>query len=149
MIVLDPGEITRVVREPGEVQKERQAAAEAANRARAAEQQRKNEEKTRMKVGACVCWAGGMHALVGCGRPVLCGSACLPSIALAPIMQGKNKPSRRQRKKQANIIEERKPLVKARMREQGVSAEHGHKQQRAEAAVPEGVPRALHRFFKK
>lgn len=99
-----------------------------------------------------MCTLGRRHAsLVGGGRPPqsLCGSTCLPSIALARILQGKNKPSRRQRKKQANIIEERKPVIKARMREQGVSAEHGHKQQRAEAAVPEGVPRALHRFFKK
>lgn len=63
--------------------------------------------------------------------------------------QGKNKPSRRQRKKQANIVEERKPGIKARMREQGVSAEFGHKQPRAEPGVPADVPRALHRFFKK
>lgn len=63
--------------------------------------------------------------------------------------QGKNKPSRRQSKRQANIIEERKPGVKARMREQGVSAEFGHKQARPEAEVPADVPRALHRFFKK
>ena len=64
-------------------------------------------------------------------------------------VQGKNKPSRRQHKKQANIIEERKPDIKARMREQGVAAEFGHKRERAEAAVPGDVPRALHRFFKK
>ncbi|EFN58765.1 hypothetical protein CHLNCDRAFT_29762 [Chlorella variabilis] len=111
MIVLDPGEITRVVREPRDVQKEKQAAAQEANRARLEEQRQKNEEKKRMK--------------------------------------GKNKPSRRQRKKQANIVEERKPGIKARMREQGVSAEFGHKQPRAEPGVPADVPRALHRFFKK
>lgn len=66
-------------------------------------------------------------------------------------MQGKNKPTRRQRKKQANIIEEKLPAIKQRMREQGVSAEFGHKQKaaREEAAVPDNVPRALHRFFKK
>lgn len=62
--------------------------------------------------------------------------------------QGKNKPSRRQRKKQQNVIEERKPAMKARMREQGVAAEHGHKQQREEPEVPADVPRALHRFYK-
>lgn len=64
MIVLDPGAITQVVREPREVQKEKQAAAEAANRARLAEQRSKNEGKKRMKVRAveraesCVvlCW---------------------------------------------------------------------------------------------
>lgn len=33
-------------------------------------------------------------------------------------MKGKNRPSRRHRKKQANIIEERKPSIKQRMREQ-------------------------------
>ena len=73
-----------------------------------------------------------------------------------PRPQGKNKPSRRQRKKQQNIIDERKPLVKARMREQGVSAEFGGKRGKAAAAdegggggVPEGVPRALHRLYGK
>lgn len=33
-------------------------------------------------------------------------------------MKGKNRPSKRHRKKQTNIIEERKPGVKQRMREQ-------------------------------
>ncbi|KAL4457883.1 hypothetical protein ABPG75_012748 [Micractinium tetrahymenae] len=113
MIVLDPTAIGQVVREPREVQREKQAAAEAANRARLAEQQQKNEEKKRMK--------------------------------------GKNKPTRRQRKKQANIVEEKLPAMKQRMREQGVSAEFGHKHKaaREEAGVPAEVPRALHRFFKK
>lgn len=41
------------------------------------------------------------------------------------------------------------PVLQARMREQGVAAEHGHKRERQEVAVPDGVPRALHRFFKK
>ncbi len=55
MIVLDPGAIGQVVREPREVQKEKQAAAEAANRARLEQQRQKNEEKKRMKVGGgCV-----------------------------------------------------------------------------------------------
>jgi hypothetical protein len=47
------------------------------------------------------------------------------------------------------VIEERKPLIKERMREQGVSAEFGHKQRREEAAPPPDVPRALQRFLKK
>lgn len=68
-------------------------------------------------------------------------------------MKGKNKPSRRQRKKQQNIIEEKKPKIKASMREQGVTAEHGHKkaQEKEEELKKalEGVPRALHRFLKK
>ena len=73
-----------------------------------------------------------------------------------PAAQGKNKPSRRQRKKQQNIIDERKPLVKARMREEGVSAEFGGKKAGKAAAageegggMPEGVPRALHRLYGK
>ena len=41
------------------------------------------------------------------------------------------------------------PMLQARMREQGVAAEHGHKRERQEPAVPADVPRALHRFFKK
>jgi U3 small nucleolar RNA-associated protein 7 len=75
----------------------------------------------------------------------------LPSWHFLFVFQGKNKPSRRQHKKQANIIEERKPEIKARMREQGVSAEFGHKKAKAaaEEGVPADVPRALHRFFKK
>ena len=68
-------------------------------------------------------------------------------------MKGKNKPTRRQRKKQQNIIEERRPKIKAAMREQGVTAEHGYKRavQREEEKrkALEGVPRALHRFLKK
>lgn len=39
--------------------------------------------------------------------------------------------------------------AQARMREQGVAAEHGHKRERQEPEVPADVPRALHRFFKK
>lgn len=41
------------------------------------------------------------------------------------------------------------PVLQARMREQGVAAEHGHKRERQEQKVPDGVPRALHRFFKQ
>jgi U3 small nucleolar RNA-associated protein 7 len=33
-------------------------------------------------------------------------------------MKGKNKPTRRQKKKQMNIIEERKPTIKARQQEE-------------------------------
>lgn len=60
MIVLDPGEVTRVVRQPKEVQRERQAEAEAANAARAAAQRADNEDKTKMKVGGWVAgWGVG------------------------------------------------------------------------------------------
>ena len=68
-------------------------------------------------------------------------------------MKGKNKPTRRQRKKQQNIIEEKKPKIKAAIMEQGLGAERGHlrKAQREaqKAAELENVPRALHRFYKK
>lgn len=60
-------------------------------------------------------------------------------------MKGKNKPSRRHKKKQGNIIEEKKPQVQARMKEQG-----DRKQAVVAKAkeVPADVPRALHAFFK-
>ena len=68
-------------------------------------------------------------------------------------MKGKNKPTRRQKKKQQNIIEEKLPKIKAAMREQGLTAERGHlqreKRQAEAAAALENVPRALHRFYKK
>jgi hypothetical protein len=56
---------------------------------------------------------------------VRCRCHTSPNPALIPrtaVPQGKNKPSRRQRKRQANIIEERKLWMQARMREQGTSA---------------------------
>jgi U3 small nucleolar RNA-associated protein 7 len=59
-------------------------------------------------------------------------------------MKGKNKPSRRQRKKQLNIIEDKKPAVLARMREEEErkrAAAEAEKEQRLAA-----VPRALQRF---
>lgn len=114
MITLDPGAVGRVQRQPSQVQKERQAEAEAANAARLQEERGRGDEKSRMK--------------------------------------GKNKPTRRRAKKQRNIIEDRKQQMKADMREQGTSAEFGHKRAEAAAAgsaVPEQVPRALHRFYKK
>jgi U3 small nucleolar RNA-associated protein 7 len=68
-------------------------------------------------------------------------------------MKGKNRPSRRRGKKQQNVIEERKPRVKAAMRAEGVSAEFGHKRAAATAAAAaaaaDGVPRALRRFHTK
>ena len=169
MIVLDPGEITRVVREPTEVQKERQAEAAAANRARQEEQRQANADKSRMKVGRREGGGEGEEGVIrgcrvgACGRGgvfVVCHKTHLHThatqlTALASpcqLPQGKNKPSRRQRKKQDNIIEERKPAMKERMREQGVAAEFGHQRRQRdgkEAEVPADVPRALHRFFKK
>ncbi|BDA41031.1 WD repeat-containing protein 46 [Coccomyxa sp. Obi] len=63
-------------------------------------------------------------------------------------MKGKNKPSRRQKKKQTNIIEARKPEIRQRMREEGVLS-GGGAQKKQPAPIPEDVPRALHRFYKK
>ncbi|KAK9916905.1 hypothetical protein WJX75_008601 [Coccomyxa subellipsoidea] len=63
-------------------------------------------------------------------------------------MKGKNKPSRRQKKKQNNIIEAGKPELRQRMREQGVLS-GGGAEKKQPAAIPEDVPRALHRFYKK
>uniref|UniRef100_A0A7S0WQI7 BING4 C-terminal domain-containing protein n=1 Tax=Chlamydomonas leiostraca TaxID=1034604 RepID=A0A7S0WQI7_9CHLO len=61
-------------------------------------------------------------------------------------MKGKNRPSKRHRKKQTNIIEERKPGVKQRMREQ---EERKAKAKKGQSPAPEDVPRALERFYKK
>ena len=61
-------------------------------------------------------------------------------------MKGKNKPTRRQRKKQQNIIEERKPSIKASIRDE--QREKLARKKRQLAKVEETVPRALHRFFK-
>lgn len=114
MIVLDPDTVGQVVKEPAEVQKQRQMEAEEANRARNKARQEKSDKKSKMK--------------------------------------GKNKPTRRQRKKQQNIIEERKPKIKAAMREMGQTAERGHLQSERRkqelAQKLESVPRALHRFYK-
>lgn len=114
MIVLDPDTIGQVIKEPGDVQKQRQMEAEEANRSRNKALQEKADKKSKMK--------------------------------------GKNKPTRRQRKKQQNIIEERKPKIKAAMRDQGLTAERGHmlaeKRKQEKAQQLEGLPRALHRFYK-
>ena len=109
MIVLDPESIGHVVKEPAEVQKQRQMEAELANRARERRASwRRRRRRTKMK--------------------------------------GKNKPTRRQRKKQQNIIEERKPSMKASMRdEQREKPASGRSEQLAK--VEETVPRALHRFL--
>ena len=61
-------------------------------------------------------------------------------------LQGKNRPSKRHRKKQTNIIEERKGQVQQRMDEE--AKRRAAKAEREAAAVPEGVPKALERFYK-
>lgn len=67
-------------------------------------------------------------------------------------MQGKNKPSRRAAKRQQNIVEERKPAMLQRLKEQGLRAEREGQAKAAKAAAeapPEGLPKALHRFYRK
>ncbi|KAK9810541.1 hypothetical protein WJX72_012424 [[Myrmecia] bisecta] len=60
-------------------------------------------------------------------------------------MKGKNKPSRRYKKKQLNIVEERKASIKQGQSggAAAISAE------RKVQPIPEGVPKALHRFYTK
>jgi U3 small nucleolar RNA-associated protein 7 len=108
MIVLDPESIGHVVKEPAEMQKQRQMEAELANRAIKKGKMEKAEKRTKMK--------------------------------------GKNKPTRRQRKKQQNIIEERKPSIKASIREE--QRDKLERKKRELAKVEDTVPRALHRFYK-
>ncbi|KAL6776988.1 hypothetical protein ACKKBF_B19760 [Auxenochlorella protothecoides x Auxenochlorella symbiontica] len=59
-------------------------------------------------------------------------------------MKGKNKPTRKRRKKQQNVIDDKAPAMRARMAEQGVLG-GGHARKESEP-IPESVPRALHRF---
>ncbi|PNH04286.1 putative U3 small nucleolar RNA-associated protein 7 [Tetrabaena socialis] len=62
-------------------------------------------------------------------------------------MKGKNKPSRRHRKKQSNIIEDRKPSVKQKQQEEATRKKEAA-QKKAEDAIPEDAPRAVRRFYK-
>ncbi len=65
-------------------------------------------------------------------------------------MKGKNRPSKRHRKKQTNIIEVRKPGLKHRLQEEEERKRKAAevKEQKEEAALAQ-VPRALQRFYKK
>ncbi|GLC43907.1 hypothetical protein PLESTB_000921800 [Pleodorina starrii] len=63
-------------------------------------------------------------------------------------MKGKNKPSRRHRKKQSNIIEDRKPTIKERQKEEATRKKEAA-QKKAETAIPEDAPRAVRRFYKQ
>ncbi|CAG9463140.1 unnamed protein product [Pedinophyceae sp. YPF-701] len=110
MIVLDPGSVGRVRKEPAEVQRERAEAARRANADKAAAQREKNEARTKMK--------------------------------------GKNKPTRKHRKKQDNVIRERKDEIKGKMRQQGVAAERATSRA-GQAPPPEDVPRALARLYQR
>ena len=59
-------------------------------------------------------------------------------------MKGNNKPSKKFKKKQVNIIEEKK----GRIRQEGAQQEANAKAELAKA-VPENVPSALQRFYKR
>lgn len=112
-IVLDPGSLGGLLREPLEVQQEKQRLAEEANRAQLHKQRQKNEDKTKMK--------------------------------------GKNKASRRHRKKQSNIIDERKDKARQEAAAQKKQRDKQHKDAAAAAEqqhIPADVPKSLHRFFK-
>ncbi|MEW5304015.1 MAG: hypothetical protein WDW36_006654 [Sanguina aurantia] len=109
-IVLNPDIIGRVRKEPVEVQKEKQAEADAANRQVVDEQRQVNDAKVKMK--------------------------------------GKNRPSKRHRKKQTNIIEERKAGVKERIKQEEVDKKKEAADAERAKAV-ENVPSALLRFYKK
>ena len=55
-----------------------------------------------------------------CRLVQVCDPSTSPSVSsLQRAMKGKNKPTRRHRKKQENIIEEKKPKIKAKASEVG------------------------------
>ncbi len=80
-------------------------------------------------------------------------SAALEKAEAKKRMKGKNKPSRRAARKKANIIEERKGPMRARVAGQraddGGGGSGGDAQEKQADAVPADVPRALHRFYRK
>ena len=82
-------------------------------------------------------------------RPSPCPSPCpLPP----PFFQGKNRPSRKARRKQLNVIDERrqKQLDDAKdLKKAATAAAKGGPAATAAVAVPEGVPLALRRFYGK
>ncbi|GIL47302.1 hypothetical protein Vafri_4155 [Volvox africanus] len=61
-------------------------------------------------------------------------------------MKGKNRPSRRHRKKQNNVIEDRKPAIKERQKQE--AARRKEAAGKKEAAIPGDAPRAVRRFYK-
>ncbi|KAJ9533766.1 hypothetical protein QJQ45_026853 [Haematococcus lacustris] len=107
-IVLDPDSIARVRKEPAEVLKEKRLEAAAATKERRAAAEEKNEAK--------VSGVEAAGSRVAAGRRL--PATLLSGTVAQSKMKGKNRPSKRHRKKQTNIIEERKPVVKQRMKEQ-------------------------------
>jgi len=78
-------------------------------------------------------------------------AAALEKAEARKRMKGKNKPSRRAARKKANIIEERKGPMRARVAGQRADdgGGGGDAQEKQADAVPADVPRALHRFYRK
>jgi U3 small nucleolar RNA-associated protein 7 len=77
-------------------------------------------------------------------------AAALEKAEARKRMKGKNKPSRRAARKKANIIEERKGPMRARVAapQPGGGGSAAAATEAADA-VPADVPRALHRFYRK
>lgn len=65
-------------------------------------------------------------------------------------MKGKNRPSRRHRKKQTNIIEDRKPAIKQRQQEEEARRKEVEQRRAEQAAlIPSDAPKAVRRFYKQ
>ena len=62
-------------------------------------------------------------------------------------MKGKNKPSKKHKKKQINVIEEKKGRIRQEAQQQGDASVNAAAELRKEA--PEHVPSALQRFYKR
>lgn len=64
-------------------------------------------------------------------------------------MKGKNRPSKKHRKKQINIVEEKKPEVLKRLREEELRKRHQEREDKAARAEASAgaAPRSLRRFF--
>jgi U3 small nucleolar RNA-associated protein 7 len=76
-------------------------------------------------------------------------AAALEKAEARKRMKGKNKPSRRAARKKANIIEERKGPMRARVAAPQPGGGGVAAATEAADAVPADVPRALHRFYRK
>lgn len=63
-------------------------------------------------------------------------------------MKGKNRPTRRHAKKQINIIEEKKPKVQQRMKEEAERRKAAKEKAEAKPQLPADAPRSLARFYK-
>lgn len=60
-------------------------------------------------------------------------------------MKGRGKPTRRQKRKQQNVIEDKKPALRSKLQEEERSRKEAA--QEAKRQKLETVPRALHRLY--